>query len=586
VFVIWRAASIAFPLLVFILTPVCLPAPAPQKAPVPEGYRNTSPGVAYVGSKVCASCHPKIYESYKKTDMGRSMAVAGSELDAIPPGTTIRNDRLNRSYAVSRESDGLYQSEFELDSSGGEVFRATHKLEYVIGSGANAITFLVRRGNYLFEAPLTYYFRIQNWSLSPGYERDDAGFSRTIPAACVVCHSGQPRPISRSRGLFLNPPFRELAIGCENCHGPGQLHVAERGRSSRVSGKVDWSIVNPARLQPWLADNICMNCHQGTATRVLQPGKEFTDFRPGTPLNDTVAIFAPPLKPGDSEHAPLLEHHKLMTLSKCYRATNGKMSCLTCHDPHVQPRNDSAAYFRGKCLGCHAETDCKLPRDGRLASTPANDCAGCHMPKEPTSIPHSVLTNHRIIATPDQPLPDEAFHQTGTDSLELIHLNTVPGKDDVIPPLTLLRAYGEMAVADRQYGPLYLEAVDRAAQADPESPSVLSALGWREVGRYGTEAKTREYLSRAIQNGSSAPLDFEKLGELLHKDGKTPEAIAILQQGIHDNPYSKRLYQSLAMVYLAEKQNDAALAVMRRELELFPEDSTMRAMIQKVVAAR
>ena len=585
-FVIRHAPAIALPLLLLVTTPVCLAAP--EKALLQEAYRNTAKGVAYVGSKVCAGCHAKVYESYKKTDMGRSMAViSGAELDAIPPGATIRNETLDRNYSVSREADGIYQSEFEVDSSGGEIFRATHKLEYVIGSGANAITFLVRRGDYLFEAPLTYYFRIQKWGLSPGYERQDVGFSRTIPAACVACHSGQPRPISQSRGRFENPPFREVAIGCENCHGPGQLHVEERGRTKRVSGKFDRSIVNPAGLPTWLADEICMNCHQGTATRVLQPGKEFTDFRPGTPLNDTVAIFAQPLQPGASEHSPLLEHHTLMTLSKCYRASNGKMSCLTCHDPHIQPRSESAAYFRGKCLGCHADTDCKLSRDSRLAATPPNDCAGCHMQKQPVSIPHSVLTNHRIVSTPGEPLPDEAFRHTGSDPLELVHLNAVPGRDDVIPPLTLLRAYGEMALADRQYGSLYLEAVDRAAQSDPESPAVLSALGWREVGRYGADAtKIRDYLSRAIQNGSHGPLDFEKLGELLLQDGKTAEAIAILQQGIMDSPYAKRLYQSLAMIYMAEKRNDDALRVMRRELELFPEDSSMRSMIPKLEASR
>ncbi len=85
-------------------------------------------------------------------------------------------------------------------------------------------------------------------------------------------------------GEFLDPPFREIAIGCESCHGPGELHV-------KTSGKKSGTIVNPAKLPARLAENICINCHQTGDTRVLQPGKTYQDFRPGQWLIDTVAIL-------------------------------------------------------------------------------------------------------------------------------------------------------------------------------------------------------------------------------------------------------------------------------------------------------
>jgi hypothetical protein len=59
-----------------------LQAPAPavsgmgQDAPN-SVYRNTAPGVGYVGSRVCGGCHAAIYETYLKTDMGRSMSLPG-----------------------------------------------------------------------------------------------------------------------------------------------------------------------------------------------------------------------------------------------------------------------------------------------------------------------------------------------------------------------------------------------------------------------------------------------------------------------------------------------------------------------------
>ena len=85
------------------------------------------------------------------------------------------------------------------------------------------MSYVVRRGDHLFQAPLSYHRRIKKWDLSPGYEHSDYGFSRPILPACIACHSGRPQPIADRQGLFKDPPFKGLAsYGCENCHGPGE----------------------------------------------------------------------------------------------------------------------------------------------------------------------------------------------------------------------------------------------------------------------------------------------------------------------------------------------------------------------------
>jgi hypothetical protein len=274
-------------------------------------YRNTPPGVAYTGSPTCAGCHPKIYRDYSGTAMGRSMALVTSaaHLESVPATASVFNEKLNRHFEVSRQGPALYQTEYELDTSGHEVFRTMHKLEYAIGSGVNGYSYIVRRGEYLFQSPLSYYSRRKTWDQSPGYEFADYGFNRPIAAACIVCHSGQPQPVRDRAGLFGDPPFRELAIGCENCHGPGALHAAEMAKGVVASKGADRTIVNPAKLPARLAEDICMNCHQGSDTRVLRPGKDYFDFRPGTPLRDTLAILRIPLKRDAAGQSDLLEHH-------------------------------------------------------------------------------------------------------------------------------------------------------------------------------------------------------------------------------------------------------------------------------------
>jgi hypothetical protein len=233
------------------------------------------------------------------------MSPASAHLDKVRGTVTVTSEKLKRQYEVFVEKGKLYQSHSGTD------FRAAHALEYAIGSGANGMSFIVQRGNHLFQAPLSYYRRTEAWNLSPGYELADYGFSRPMHATCISCHSGQPQPVPGRNGQYLEPPFRELAIGCENCHGPGRRHIEAAGAKQ--------TIVNPARLPPRLAEDICMSCHQGGDTRILQPGKVEQDFRPGTPLNDTVAIFKFPRTRDSAAESDLLEHHESMRLSRCFR---------------------------------------------------------------------------------------------------------------------------------------------------------------------------------------------------------------------------------------------------------------------------
>jgi hypothetical protein len=551
-------------------------------------YRNTVAGVAYVGSRVCAGCHPKIYQDYIRTAMGRSIAPASSlaQLENLAAVASIFSEKLNRHFEVYCRGSDFYQSEYELDSGMHEVFRTTHKLEYLIGSGVNGYTFLVRRGNYLFEAPLSYYARKKTWDLSPGYEFADYSFNRPVAAACIGCHSGQPRPVRDHEGLFEDPAFRELAIGCENCHGPGALHTAERARSPKISSAGGRAIVNPARLPARLAEDICMNCHQGSDTRVLRPGKDYFDFRPGTPLSDTLAIVRIPLKRDAAGQPDLLEHHFSMQLSQCYRASGGRLSCLTCHQIHSMPRPAEArAYYRSRCLTCHAEASCKLPRPSRLER--ADDCAGCHMPKRDVQmIAHSALTNHRIIARPSEQLPEAAFTETTPELPDLVYVNRpLDATLASLPPVMLLQAYGELMEEDPAYQARYLAILDQLNKTAPAQPLVEAALGRMMLrGDPASNSVALDHLARAIELGFTGYTVYEDLAEALVRAGRIEEAINRLQRGIEIAPYTSILYKSLALRYITAKRYDEAKKTMEHYTQLFPEDDFMRGLLLRVRA--
>src|ERR1700739_2753577 len=55
----------------------------------------------YVGSRVCSKCHPSIYESFSRTDMGRSMSeLTPALLERIPTSASIFSSNLKRPFQI------------------------------------------------------------------------------------------------------------------------------------------------------------------------------------------------------------------------------------------------------------------------------------------------------------------------------------------------------------------------------------------------------------------------------------------------------------------------------------------------------
>ncbi len=521
------------------------------------------PEAGYTGSKTCYGCHAEIYSSYEKTDMGRSMRPA-SELDkaTVPAEAVVAVPGTNRSLRVAADRTGWRQSESEPN-----LFDDEHRLDYIVGSGSNGLTFLVRRGNCLFEAPLSYYSKPNKWDLSPGYEFADYGFSRQAPEGCILCHSGRAQPVLDHPGAYRDPPFQELAIGCENCHGPGEAHARDPKRRG--------NIVNPAKLSARLAENICMSCHQTGDARVLQPGKTYQDFRPGQWLLDTVAILKIPPNSQARHEQDLLEHNAAMQASRCFTQSGGKLSCLTCHDPHVQPAPaEASTYFKAKCLTCHTERSCRLSLAERRSR--ADDCVGCHMPKRSIAvISHSALTNHRIPARPDQPLPP--WKPAGGSDLLLV--DQPEGKSSQLSDLTLLRAYNDLVGQWPQYQSKYLALLDKLGHSDGDNPYVQAALAHQALAE-GKNEEALAHLATGVRLGEAAV--YDDMAIALANLARDDEAIPALLKGIDIDPYRAESRKRLILEYIKLKRYTEAKHAMAEYVGLFPGDEFMRGLLARV----
>jgi Tfp pilus assembly protein PilF len=552
--------------------------------PTQPQYLNARPGVEYLGDEACRKCHSTIFSEFKRTSMGRSVSVPSAE-DAreLAKPVTIFNSKLSRTYSIYVRDGRILHEESESDSKGHIIFSETHEIAYNVGAGDAGKSYLVAKGDALFVSPISYYKRINGWDLSPGYaDGIFRGFTRRVVDLCVDCHTGIPQLVSGSHNRFRQPPFRFLTVGCERCHGPGGIHVEQRtldavaGSPSEESS--DNSIVNPARLPPEARDDVCAQCHLAGDARVLQPGKDYLDFRPGTALGDVVAILSVPQTIKGS-HFVALDQFEQIKMSRCWTASNGRMGCISCHDPHVQLHGEQAAdFFRTRCLNCHAPGSCRGPLAQRQVTSPPDNCIQCHMPKHANeNIGHSSNTDHRILRAQSE-IPAALEGNASPAPIDLIY-DTKPfsSGQTQVNLRTLALAYAQTSGHYPELGEKGLALLAEAAAVLPNDAEIQAAYGSvLRVARPREEQRASEILQKAIDDGSKSAEVRTQLARLRLRQGQVTEAMELYKQSIQIDSYFTPAYLDLAQIYSMLKDRKGALETLDSVLKIDPGNDDAR----------
>jgi hypothetical protein len=551
---------------------------------IPE-YRNIRTGVDYVGDEACRQCHSAKYETFKKTGMGRSMSRAALAPGASQNPVTLDMQKDGRVYSVFFKDGKMLHSETQFDAGRKPIFTETHQVAYSVGSGGHGRSYLIERDNFLFLSPLSFYTRVGKWDLSPGNDSGlFRGFTRPAGNLCVFCHSGLSRPVAGATNEYEQPNFQILAIGCERCHGPGSLHVSEQRSANPVENSVSRSIVNPQKLPPRLRDDVCYQCHLSGDARVLQPGKRINDFRPGTHLDDTVAVFLVPskMKVGGFQ---ALSQPEQMQMSRCRQKDGSVLNCITCHDPHVQKIGiESAKDFDGKCMKCHSPGAPRFVASHREKG-PQGSCTTCHMPKvDVTNIAHLALTDHRIARNPGA--VDNSLTGTEPDPLTNLIWATKPA-DERSPGLrTLALAFAQLAPNYPGYGERGFAVLERAAREFPNDVDVQTTYA-EVLLKISPSFKDRakEALERAIKAGSRSTTVRRRLAQLMLGDGNQ-EGVGLLQQAVQMEPYNAAIYLQLAHAHLDSNKRAEAVKTLEQALRVDPGNPECRKLLRELQSAR
>lgn len=566
-------------------------AASPGPAPL-EQYLNTQRGVDYLGDEACRKCHSSIYAQFKQTGMGRSVSLPSDEdLRELAKPVRIFDKKRNRTYTVYARDGKMIHEESESDAKGRVVFSETHEIAYSVGAGDVGKSYLVTEGDSLFVSPISYYARISGWDLSPGYsEGAFQGFTRRVVDLCVDCHTGMPQLVAGSHNRFQQPPFRFLTVGCERCHGPGTIHVRQHTAEASLEGSIedgtiDTSIVNPRKLRPEIRDDVCAQCHLAGDARVLQPGRNYLDFRPGTPLGDVVAIFSVP-QTIKGNHFVALDQFEQMKMSRCWSGSSGRLGCISCHDPHVQLHSAEAAeFFRGRCLTCHTTDTCRASQPLRQATLPPDNCVQCHMPKQPTeNIGHSSITDHRILRTQSEvPAALQAASASVTDLISDTRPSASATAQANLRNLAL--AYSQVAGHYPELGEKGLATLEQAATALPSDAEVQAAYGLvLGVARPKEEQRASEALQKAVDLGSQSAELRTHLARLRMREGQVTAAIELYKESIQIDAYYTPAYLDLARIDSMLKDQKGALELLDRVLKIDPCNDAVREERLKVAA--
>lgn len=542
-------------------------------------WKNTRPGVRYVGSAECVDCHREQHASFLET--AHSESAAKTIPDQEPPSATYTQALTGFRYEIDRIDGKLIHREVMRDLSGDPIAEATRAMTLTIGSGTHAKSYLYEMGDFLGQSPITWYRETESWDMSPGFDKArHFSFRRTIGTGCVFCHVGV---IDRQDYNPYRFEIVETTIGCERCHGPGELHV-KRHRSEAPSPGPNDDIVNPARLERNLAEAICQQCHLQGAGKAPVTDRDQWDYRPGLPLTDFHIDYQYRFK---DEPMRIVGHVEQMHASECYKQTE-TLTCTTCHHPH-QPVDDVERidFHRSACLKCHEDQSCGEPLEKRVELT-GNSCFECHMPRSKTNVTHAALHHHRI-GIHDQDADLQEADESGLNPI--LDISSLPQRERdrclALAKIGFIRNESQRPER-KQFEIEATRTLIELMNTGNLDPLAVSQMAW--LARTQGERAIAEQLASDVLKVEKRPTmarieATEVLAEIALEKQNTRQAADLFQQanGYYRNSRNA-FYLGIALNNLGEV--DKAITTLEDLLEFDPSQTSAHAALRAIYQVR
>jgi tetratricopeptide (TPR) repeat protein len=496
---------------------------------------------------------------------------------------TLYNKASDRSYTMFERDGKLYEQRYQLGFEGQPTNRTEKQIDYVVGSGDHARTYLHLTGEgKLIELPVSWYSELGgSWGMSPGYDRpDQQDFRRPISFQCMFCHNAYP--LFKSQALISgdHETFGDTipeGIDCQRCHGPGSAHVKAANASDASLEAIRSAIVNPGRLTRERQMDVCMQCHLETTSSslphsILKIDRGVFSYRPGEPLPDYELSFDHKAGASYDDKMEVAQQAYRLRKSACF--LKSQMTCITCHNPHQQLTGvEATRHYVAVCVGCHSTAHASgkpVVRYGMADSeTKEPSCLSCHMWKRRTDdAVHVVMTDHYI----------QRF-KPKRDLLAPSKEVALSYRGEVVPyyPSSLSRvANGDLylALAQTEDASNLLAGIgqmERALDRDrPSDPEFYFALGAAySISRQYKKAVP--WYEEALRHRAEYPPALRGLAATLAAAGDLSGAAAAGERAAAVLPFDASVLTTLGDVYLQQGNIGKAKAVLQRTLTINPD---------------
>ena len=342
--------------LVLLLLPLLPPAAFAQ----PDS-RSVSP---------CLSCH-----SQAKYQPATSMAHALETVEEckILINNPILTTKVGKySYRIERNAN---QSSLSVTDGSKTV---TLPIRWALGaSSAIGQTYILEKNGEFYESRVRYYRELNGLAATMGSEHsapadinDAAGRLMTLDdkLLCFGCHS-----TNAVRGKQLTLKKMIAGVQCEHCHESSNAHLSAMQLDS-LDLATSKDLTKLRNMSAEQTSTFCGQCHRTWEEVVLQGNLGISNIR-----------FQP----------------YRLTGSKCYDTDDPRISCIACHNPHLELSSQPADYDK-KCGACHGGGK----RNAKNCPVSKDRCVTCHMPKLELPGAHYKFSDHRIrIVKPNEKYP-------------------------------------------------------------------------------------------------------------------------------------------------------------------------------------
>ena len=536
------------------------------------GFR-VSQGAApgYLDDQACAICHRELAQSYQTMGMAKSFAKPKAEV-FIEDFTNNHyyHSPSQRHYEMIRRGDRLFFKRYQLDAENQSINVFETEVAWILGSGHQARSYLYRTENgELYQLPIGWYTQGHRWGMSPGFDqKDHSGVQRQVRRECLFCHNAYPEvPIGSDQHEQPQtfPNHLPEGIGCQRCHGPGADHVRQAVGGDPDLAKIRAAIINPGRMPPTQQLQVCYQCHMLPAVAMIGVRRFARDdysFRPGQPLRDYLLHVDITEEGGEREDRFEINHHPYrLAQSRCFKESQGAMTCLHCHNPHRKtPESERLTHYQAACLKCHQ------PHAKEMIGIvqEQQDCVSCHMPKRRTrDVVQVVMTDHKIQRKPGgvellAPLQETLPVITGIEFLEPEQAPT-GAMAEVYRSVAVVRNAPDAGAVDWLHKQLLI------AQPESLTPYFDLAKAQLKLRRYKDAEET---LGVILGKAPNDPLAFSVAGLVKFAAGKHAEAEPLLLQALTLAPEQAEVLYNLGLLLVSSGRYEDAITRLQQSLAL------------------